>query len=151
MWFCYLMVDSVATIALGVISSKNHNFGNNNPKVHNELTAFCAPFMLLHLGSQDIITAFAIQDNQLWLRHFLALVVQSWVTFYIFNTSLKGNWLSLLTIHMILVGFIKYIERIWVMQSANKPPIDADEIPPLLQTAEMEAETETDARTKEIR
>ena len=40
MWFCYLMADSVATIALGVISSKNRNFGNNNPKVHNELTAF---------------------------------------------------------------------------------------------------------------
>ncbi|XP_030939987.1 uncharacterized protein LOC115964898 [Quercus lobata] len=125
------MADSVATIALGVISSKNRNFGNNNPKVHNELTAFWAPFMLLHLGGQDTITAFAIQDNQLWLRHFLALVVQSCVTFYIFNTSLKGNWLSLLTIPMILVGFIRYVERIWVMRSANKPPVDADEIPPV--------------------
>ena len=145
MWFCYIMADSVATIALGVISSKNRNFGNNNPKLHNELTAFWAPFMLLNFGGQDTITAFAIQDNQLWLRHFLALVVQSCVTFYIFNTSLKGNWLSLLTIPMILVGFIRYIERIWVMRSASKPPVDADEIPPLLQTAE------TDARMKEIR
>ena len=84
MWFCYLMADSVATIALGVISSKNRNFGNNNPKLHNELTAFWAPFMLLNFGGQDTITACAIQDNQLWLRHFLALVVQSCVTFYIF-------------------------------------------------------------------
>ncbi|KAK7851992.1 hypothetical protein CFP56_040588 [Quercus suber] len=48
-----------------------------------------------------------------------------------------------------LVGL--YVERIWVMRSANKPPVDIDEIPPLLQTAETEAETETDARTKEIR
>ena len=111
MWFCYLMADSVATIALGVISSKNRNFGNSNHEVHNELTAFWAAFMLLHLGGQDTITAFAIQDNQLWLRHFLALVVQSCVTFYVFNTSMKGNWLSLLTIPMILVGFIKYVER----------------------------------------
>ncbi|GMY32480.1 hypothetical protein FCV25MIE_27722 [Fagus crenata] len=81
--------------------------------------AFWAPFMLLHLGGQDTITAYAMQDNQLWLRHLLVLVVQTGVALYIFLISWKTNWLSFLTIPMLLVGFIKYAERIWVMRSSN--------------------------------
>ncbi|XP_075660874.1 uncharacterized protein LOC142630723 isoform X4 [Castanea sativa] len=117
-----LTTDSVATVALGVISSKQGNSGNDS-EVHNDLMAFWAPFMLLHLGGQDIITAYAIQDNELWLRHLLGLIVQSSVAFYIFITSLKvslkDHWLSLLTIPMLVAGFIKYAERILVMRLAN--------------------------------
>ena len=125
LWFCYLVADSVATVALGVISNKQQNCGNDS-KLHNELAAFWAPFMLLHLGGQDTITAYAIQDNELWLRHLLSLVAQSCVATYIFNTSLRGHWLSLLTIPMLVAGFIRYAERIWVMRSANRPPVDVD-------------------------
>ena len=116
------MADSVVTVALGVISSKQRNSGNDS-KVHNELMTFWAPFMSLHLGGQDTITAYAIQDNELWLRHLLGLIVQSSVAFYIFITSLKvslmDHWLSLLTIPMLVAGFIKYAERIFVMRLAN--------------------------------
>ena len=98
LWLCYLVADSVATVALGVISSKQRNSGNDS-KFHNELMTFWAPFMLLHLGGQDTITAFAIQDNELWFRHLLGLIVQSSVAFYIFITSLKvslkDHWLLL--------------------------------------------------------
>ena len=127
LWFCYLVADSVAIIALGVISSKQGNsssrrYYDNDSGVENGLMAFWAPFMLLHLGGQDTITAYAVQDNDLWLRHLLALVVQSGVAIYIVRISWKGNWLSILTILMLLAGFIKYAERIWAMQSANRIP-----------------------------
>ncbi|KAK7846274.1 hypothetical protein CFP56_008161 [Quercus suber] len=122
LWLCYLVADSVATVALDVISSKQRNSGNDS-KVHNVLMTFWAPFMLLHLGGQDTITAYAMQDNELWLRHLLGLIVQSSVAFYIFITSLKDSlkdhWLSLLTIPMLVAGFIKYAERIFVMRLAN--------------------------------
>ncbi|XP_030941289.1 uncharacterized protein LOC115966091 [Quercus lobata] len=122
LWLCYLVADSVATVALGVISSKQGNSGNDS-EVHNELMAFWAPFMLLHLGGQDTITAYSIQDNELWLRHLLGLIVQSSVALYIFIISLKvsskDHWLSLLTIPMLVAGFIKYAERIFVMRLAN--------------------------------
>ena len=39
---------------------------------------------------------------------------------YIFLLSWKANWLSFLTIPMLLAGFIKYIERILVIRSANR-------------------------------
>ncbi|KAL4628885.1 hypothetical protein ACB092_05G270000 [Castanea dentata] len=51
--------------------------------------AFRAPFMLLHLGGPDTITAYAVQDNELWLRHLVGLVVQSGVALYIFLLSWK--------------------------------------------------------------
>ena len=36
---------------------------------NSELTAFWAPFLLLHLGGPDSITAYALEDNELWLWH----------------------------------------------------------------------------------
>ncbi|KAK7820640.1 hypothetical protein CFP56_038639 [Quercus suber] len=84
--------------------------------------AFWAPFMLLHLGGQDTITAYAVQDNVLWLRHLLSLFARSVVAIYVVRTSWKGNWLSSLPILMLFAGFIKYAERIWVMRSANRRP-----------------------------
>ena len=125
LWICYLAADSVATFALGVISSKQGNSSfsvSTASQEQNELMAFWAPFMLLHLGGQDTITAYAVQDNVLWLRHLLSLFARSGVAIYVVRTSWKGNWLSSLTILMLLAGFIKYAERIWVMRSANRRP-----------------------------
>ncbi|KAK7859399.1 hypothetical protein CFP56_006900 [Quercus suber] len=123
LWFFYLSADSVATVALGVISNNQGNSCNcKGSQLQNELTAFWAPFLLLHLGGQDTITAYAVQDNELWSRNLLGLVVQSVMALYIFLLSWKVNWLSLLTILMLLAGFIKYAERIWVMRLANCGP-----------------------------
>ena len=128
LWLAYLGADSVATVALGVISNNKRNRNScdcNDSQVQNELVAFWAPFLLLHLGGQDTITAYAVQDNELWLRHLLGLAVQSGVALYIFLLSWKVSWLSFLTIPMFLAGFIKYAERTWVLKSANNP-IPAD-------------------------
>ena len=117
LWLSYLGADSVAVIALGVISN---NQGNCDVSLlQNELTAFWSPFLLLHLGGQDTITAYAVQDNELWLRHLLGLVVQSGLALYIILQSWKVSWLSFLTIPLFIAGFIKYAERIWALKSAN--------------------------------
>nr|XP_023906176.1 uncharacterized protein LOC112017951 [Quercus suber] len=123
LWFSYLSADSVATVALGVISNDQGNSCDcNDPQSQNELTAFWASFLLLHLGDRDTITAYAVQDNELWLRHLLGLVAQFGVALYIFLVSWKANWLSFLTILMFLRGFIKFAERTWVMRLANYDP-----------------------------
>ncbi|KAK4587844.1 hypothetical protein RGQ29_019018 [Quercus rubra] len=123
LWFSYLGADSVATVALGVISNNQGcSCDCNDSLLHNDLAAFWAPFLLLHLGGQDTITAYAVQDNELWLRHLLGLLVQFSVALYIFLLSWKANWLSFLSIPMLLIGFIKYAERTWAMRSANYAP-----------------------------
>ena len=58
----------------------------------------------------------------MWSRNLLGLVVQSVMALYILLLSCKVNWLSFLTILMLLAGFIKYAERIWVMRLANCGP-----------------------------
>ena len=117
LWLSYLCADTVATVALGVISN-NQGIGNDS-HLQNELIAFWAPFLLLHLGGQDTITAYAVQDNELWSRHLLGLLVQSGVVLYIILLSWKVSWLSFLTIPLFLAGLIKYAERTWVLKSAN--------------------------------
>jgi hypothetical protein len=59
LWLVYQLADSTATYTLGHLSI------GSSPHEHR-LVAFWAPFLLLHLGGQDTITAYALEDNRLW-------------------------------------------------------------------------------------
>ena len=133
LWFCYLVADTVATVVLSVISCTQGNSSSPNDNdidygvQNDQIMTFWAVFMLLHLGGQDTITAYTVQDNDLWLRHLFRLVAQSGVVIYVICISWNDNWLSFLSIPMLLAGVIKYAERIWVMRSANcAPKFDKD-------------------------
>ncbi|KAB5548384.1 hypothetical protein DKX38_011790 [Salix brachista] len=120
-WSAYLAADTVATMALGVISSKLGEIydddGSIDPNV--ELNAFWTPFLLLHLGGPDTITAYSLEDNELWSRHFLGLVMQAIGTLYIIMMAWTGSHLSVLLILMTIAGLIKFGERTWVLRSAS--------------------------------
>ena len=118
------MADWVATVALGVISNNLGDVMKSTGKDGSlddgiQLTAFWAPFLLLHLGGPDTITAYSLEDNELWLRHLLGLSVQTGVAFYIFLIAWMGSQLSILSILMFFPGIIKYGERTWVLRSAS--------------------------------
>ncbi|XP_068339135.1 uncharacterized protein [Pyrus communis] len=83
--------------------------------------AFWAPFLLVHLGGPDTITAYALEDNELWLRHLLGLVVQVEVAFFIFLRYWTPSTypLSLLAIPVFVAGLNKYGERTWALRSAS--------------------------------
>lgn len=121
-WSAYLAADSVATFALGILSGNLTDLFDEHVKTldaNTELEAFWAPFLLLHLGGPDTTTAYAFEDNELWLRHFLKLIVQTIIAFYVFLMAWTGgSRLSMLSIPMFLVGLIKYGERTWVLRSA---------------------------------
>ncbi|XP_020218751.2 uncharacterized protein LOC109801983 [Cajanus cajan] len=115
-WSAYLLADWVAAVAMGVISSNlgdYYNKGEQPKNVDPQLLAFWAPFFLMHLGGPDTITAYALEDNELWLRHLVGLLSQTALTVYIIFMSWKGNWLSHITILMLIIGIIKYAERTW--------------------------------------
>lgn len=77
LWLAYLMADYTAIYALGHMSI---SMSRSPPRKHHQhqmqMVPFWAPFLLLHLGGPDTITAYAYQDNQLWLRHLLKLAGQ---------------------------------------------------------------------------
>ncbi|KAK2662694.1 hypothetical protein Ddye_001268 [Dipteronia dyeriana] len=69
------------------------------------------PWSCLHLGGPDTITAFALEDNELWLRHLLGLIFQAVAAVYVFLQSLPKNILAVPAGLMFLAGIIKYLER----------------------------------------
>ncbi|XP_039158765.1 uncharacterized protein LOC120288719 [Eucalyptus grandis] len=113
MWLAYLVADSIAMYAFGLIAKSQINGGTSDSEVdaYGDLSAFWAPFLLLHLGGPDTITAFALEDNELWHRHLLNLLVQLGTACYVFYQSLSSNKLIVPTILVFIGGTIKYIER----------------------------------------
>ncbi|TXG68385.1 hypothetical protein EZV62_003320 [Acer yangbiense] len=83
------------------------------------LQIFWAPFLLLHLGGPDTITAYSLEDNELWLRHLLGLVVHIGVAFYVFLRSWGNSALTLIAIPIFITGIIKYGERTFVLRSSS--------------------------------
>ncbi|XP_034678979.1 uncharacterized protein LOC117909178 [Vitis riparia] len=107
-WSVYLLADWVAAFAVGLIA--NGNKDGDKQVQSDDLLAFWAPFLLLHLGGPDTITAFALEDNELWLRHLLGLVIQFIAVAYVFLESISNDlWIP--TILMLVAGTIKYAER----------------------------------------
>ncbi|KAM1593142.1 hypothetical protein FF1_036849 [Malus domestica] len=117
-WSSYLLADWAAGFAVGLISNSQGDakgLGDNE----EDLLAFWAPFLLLHLGGPDTITAFALEDNTLWLRHFLGLVFQVIAAVYVFIQSFPTNKLWPSTLLLFLAGTIKYAERTRALYCAS--------------------------------
>ncbi|TXG68471.1 hypothetical protein EZV62_003406 [Acer yangbiense] len=118
-WCAYISADWVATVALSVMASNEADCGQVSSKATDSLQAFWAPFLLLHLGGPDTITAYSLEDNELWLRHLLGLIVEVGVAFYVFLRFWSSNVLTLLSIPVFITGIVKYGERTWVLWSSS--------------------------------
>ncbi|KMT16920.1 hypothetical protein BVRB_2g043920 [Beta vulgaris subsp. vulgaris] len=105
-WLLYLSADAIGVFIIGLISS------NEGDAPHTiELLVFWTPFLLLHLGGPDTITALALEDNELWNRHALQLATQVSITVYVFFQSFRENRLWIPAVLMFVEGLIKYFER----------------------------------------
>ncbi|RWR93588.1 hypothetical protein CKAN_02285000 [Cinnamomum micranthum f. kanehirae] len=141
-WSTYLLADWVAAFALGLLCNNQNNsdcdkgnqmHGTNKIKAgsiasskhsvvtpyDDKLRAFWAPFLLLHLGGPDTITAFAMEDNELWPRHLLGLLFEVGAAFYVFLLSVPKNPLLAPTLLMFVAGIIKYGERTYALYRAS--------------------------------
>ncbi|KAL6638477.1 hypothetical protein ACP70R_023972 [Stipagrostis hirtigluma subsp. patula] len=111
LWLAYLLADSTAVYTMGHLSVSSRSR-------EHQLVAFWAPFLLLHLGGQDTITAYALEDSRLWLRHLQVFFVQALGAAYVLYKYMAGNGISLLlaSISMFVAGLVKYGERIWALK-----------------------------------
>ncbi|KAF7033359.1 hypothetical protein CFC21_044466 [Triticum aestivum] len=113
LWLSYLSADSIAVFVLGRLAAHT-----SDPQ--HQLVLFWAPFLLLHLGGQDTITAFSMEDCMLWKRHLLNFTIQVALAIYIVRKQWHGG--SQLVAPMVLMfisGTIKYAERIRALRRAG--------------------------------
>ena len=111
-WVTYLSADWLATFSLGTLARQDSD-------ANVVLQAVWAPFLLLHLGGPDTITAYSLEDNSLWLRHLLGLLVQVTVAFYVYVRSWSSSPLTFVAIPVFVSGVIKYMERTLALRSAS--------------------------------
>ncbi|KAL1368954.1 hypothetical protein HN51_023096 [Arachis hypogaea] len=121
-WVTYLSADWLATVSLGTLA--NDQGDQCKQDSNHALQALWAPFLLLHLGGPDTITAYALEDNILWIRHLLGLLVQVSVAFYIYIRSWNTSALTFIAIPVFVSGIIKYAERTWVLRSASPEQLE---------------------------
>lgn len=114
LWFAYLGADWIALAALGKLSKSDQD-----SPVTVVIRSFWAPLLILHLGGPDTITAYTFEDNRLWTRHLLILIVKAALVIYVVCTSWTSSWLSFLNILLIVAGINKYAERILCLEWTN--------------------------------
>nr|CAB3491815.1 unnamed protein product [Digitaria exilis] len=78
-WLAYLGGDAMAIYALASLFNRHKTGGAVSKQSHSTgLEALWAPILLVHLGGKDSITAYNVEDNELWRRHVLTALSQPW-------------------------------------------------------------------------
>uniref|UniRef100_A0ACD5Z152 Uncharacterized protein n=1 Tax=Avena sativa TaxID=4498 RepID=A0ACD5Z152_AVESA len=119
LWLAYMLADSTALYILGHLSISSSKLSE-----HQQLMAFWAPCLLVHLGGQDTITAYSIEDSRLWLRHMLSMEVHIMGVVYVlfqFSTasSSRSTLVTAAAMLMFVAGVVKYAERVRALQSSR--------------------------------
>ncbi|XP_024319327.1 uncharacterized protein LOC100822391 isoform X1 [Brachypodium distachyon] len=130
LWGAYLGADIAAVYALGYLSRRQDVTIDTNLLTGTQpLAFFWAPFFLIHLGGQDTITAFAMEDNNLWLRHLLNLVTQVVLALYVFWKSIGKHSANLLLAgsFVFVTGIIKYAERTWSLKCGSLRSLESSD------------------------
>ncbi|KAB2039864.1 hypothetical protein ES319_D02G040400v1 [Gossypium barbadense] len=115
LWTLYLFADWLAALTLGTL------LRSRKDEVTNPRVLFWAPFLLLHLGGPDTITAYSLSDNELWPRHFFGMCFHIGVALYVYVKfwTIATPPVIFMAIPIIIVGVIKYGERVWSLFKAS--------------------------------
>ncbi|KAF0930900.1 hypothetical protein E2562_036994 [Oryza meyeriana var. granulata] len=113
-WSSYLLAVWVAVLAVGLLLyNRCSSIGSSS------IFAFWTPFLLLHLGGPDTITAYSLDDNELWLRHLAGMLFVLFSALLVFFCSVESNPVIIATVLVFVVGVIKYGERIYSLYSGS--------------------------------
>ncbi|BAT09417.1 uncharacterized protein [Oryza sativa Japonica Group] len=129
-WLAYVSSDALAIYALATLFNRHAKARsgascggtNANGGQAGVLEILWAPVLLIHLGGQRELTAYNIEDNELWTRHAVTLVSQVAVAVYAFyklwpNSTDKRLWVS--AILMFVIGVLSFSEKPWAFKRAR--------------------------------
>ncbi|CAN6909726.1 unnamed protein product [Brassica oleracea] len=119
LWTAYLLADWTANYAVAQITKNQGKEPKpDDPPKNKKLLALWAPFLLLHLGGPDTITALALEDNALWARHLFGLVSQALAGAYAVVQSMDNPLWPPIAL-LFITAVIKYTERTRALYTAS--------------------------------
>jgi hypothetical protein len=122
-WLAYITADALAIYALATLFNRHARATSTcNYYEGAKLEVLWAPLLLIYLGGREEITAYNIEDNELWTRHTVTLVSQVTVALYAFYkswTSDNDRKLLLSAILLFVVGILSFCEKPWALRRAS--------------------------------
>ncbi|RLN23745.1 uncharacterized protein C2845_PM07G06810 [Panicum miliaceum] len=122
-WLAYIGSDALAIYALATLFNRHaHASSSSSCGNGDALEVLWAPVLLIHLGGQEEITAYNIEDNELWTRHTVTLVSQVAVAVYAFCKSWPSSGdrrLLASAILLFVVGILSFSEKPWALRRAS--------------------------------
>jgi hypothetical protein len=119
-WMSYLAADALAIYALATLFNRHRQPASASSSNSHGLEVLWAPVLLIHLGGQDTITAYNIEDNELWTRHVTTMVSQVTVAVYVFFKSWSGEKRLLqAAIILFVAGILRCSEKPWALRRAS--------------------------------
>ncbi|VAI91582.1 unnamed protein product [Triticum turgidum subsp. durum] len=119
-WLAYLGGDALAIYALATLFNRHKE---QQERLAAGLEVLWAPVLLIHLGGQHMMTAYSIEDNELWMRNTVTVVSQVVVALYVFCKSWSGSGgekrLLQAAILLFVVGILRSIQKPWALRSAS--------------------------------
>ncbi|CAO2144488.1 unnamed protein product [Urochloa humidicola] len=124
-WLAYIGSDAVAIYALAILYNRQKKQEQEQvplltPSRSTDLQMLWTPILLLHLGGQSGITAYNIEDNELWRRHVLTAVSQVSIAIYVLFKS-STNDLEILKAAFLLsiYGTLKCLWKPWDLKRVS--------------------------------
>ncbi|KAM3309846.1 hypothetical protein ACQJBY_030878 [Aegilops geniculata] len=122
-WMAYLGGDALAIYALATLFNRHRQRTTDvvgESRSSSGLEVIWAPVLLIHLGGQVTLSAFSMEDNELWLRHVITLVSQVTVSLYVFCRWWSGEQRLLQTAIILFVfGILKFSIKPWTLRRAS--------------------------------
>jgi hypothetical protein len=128
-WLAYISSDALAIYALATLFNRHaRTIPASNCAPGKEqlrmLEVLWAPVLLIPLGGQEELTAYEIEDNELWMRHTMTLVSQVSVAVYAFYKSWQPSssdcWkLTAAAILLFVIGVISFSEKPFALNRAK--------------------------------
>ncbi|CAD6246644.1 unnamed protein product [Miscanthus lutarioriparius] len=152
-WLAYLGADALAIYALATLFNRQQksqhqpvNCSRGDVNESRDLEVLWAPILLMHLGGQINISAYNIEDNELWRRHILTAVSQVVVVLYVFCKSWSSSAdkrLLAAAILLFIIGIFKCFDKPSALRKASFNSIVTTFHPaPRTKTAKREVELE---------
>ncbi|XP_073360810.1 uncharacterized protein [Aegilops tauschii subsp. strangulata] len=123
-WLAFLGSDAVAIYGLATLFNRQRcQQLRSSAQESHALQVLWAPILLMHLGGQVVITAYNLEDNELWRRHIVTALSQVavvlWVLYKSWGSPLETKRFKAAAILLFIAGILKCLQKPWALKSAS--------------------------------